>query len=182
MNFTPTAIPDVILVEPKVFGDSRGFLLETYQAKKFAEAGIAAEFVQDNHSGSGQGTLRGLHYQIEHAQGKLVRVLVGEIFDAAVDLRRSSSTFGQWVGYYLSAENKQQLWIPPGLAHGFYVTSPWAEIQYKATDFYAPESERTLLWNDAKIGIQWPLLDGREPLLSEKDKCARSWKEAEFYA
>ncbi|MBU1662484.1 MAG: dTDP-4-dehydrorhamnose 3,5-epimerase, partial [Chloroflexi bacterium] len=142
MNFTPTTIPDVILINPQVFGDERGFFLETYQSREFAAAGIPESFVQDNHSGSQQGTLRGLHYQIRHTQGKLVRVVAGEIFDAVVDIRHSSPTFGQWVGEHLSAENKIQLWVPPGFAHGFYVLSDWAEVLYKATDFYAPEWER----------------------------------------
>lgn len=169
MKFTPTSIPDVILVEPRLFGDERGFFMETYQAERFAAAGIPSNFVQDNHSGSRQGTLRGLHYQIQQAQGKLMRVVVGEIFDVAVDLRRSSPTFGKWEGAYLSAQNKLQLWIPPGFAHGFYVLSEWAEVIYKTSDYYAPEMERTLLWNDPQINIQWPLIEGQAPILSDKD-------------
>jgi len=169
MNFIPTAIPDVLLIEPKVYGDQRGFFLETYEIGKYADGGITESFVQDNHSGSRQGTLRGLHYQIKSTQGKLVRVIAGEVFDVAVDIRRSSPTFGQWVGAYLSAENKHQLWVPKGFAHGFYVLSDWAEMVYKVTDFYAPEWERSLLWNDPTIGVEWPLIDGQEPLLSAKD-------------
>ena len=181
MKFTPTPIPDVILIEPIVYGDQRGFFMETYQAKRFAEHGIPTEFVQDNHSGSGQGTLRGLHYQIRSTQGKLVRVVAGEIFDVAVDLRRSSPTFSKWVGTKLSAENRHQLWVPKGFAHGFYVLSEWAEVLYKATDYYAPEWERAILWNDPKIGIDWPLLDGREPILSEKDQQGKRFKEADLF-
>jgi len=181
MKFTPTSIPDVILIEPTVFGDQRGFFMETFQVQKFSEAGIPTEFVQDNHSGSQKGILRGLHYQLKQTQGKLVRVIDGEIFDVAVDLRRSSPTFGQWVGDYLSAENKHQLWIPPGFAHGFYVLSEWAEVLYKATDFYAPEWERTLAWDDPEIGIQWPLIDGQKPILSEKDQQGKSLKEADLF-
>ncbi len=181
MNFTPTTLPDVILIKPQVFGDERGFVLETYQSRKFAAAGIPATFVQDNHSGSQQGTLRGLHYQIRHTQGKLVRVVAGEIFDAAVDIRSSSPTFGQWVGARLSAENKNQLWVPPGFAHGFYVLSDWAEVLYKATDFYAPEWERSLLWNDPTIGVEWSILPGTEPLLSPKDVQGKLLSEAELF-
>lgn len=181
MIFTPTSIPDVILIEPKVFGDQRGFFMEVYQAERFRQAGIRAEFLQDNHSGSSQGILRGLHYQIRHAQGKLVRVITGEIFDVAVDIRRHSPTFGQWVGHQLSAQNKIQMWIPPGFAHGYYVVSDWAEVLYKATDFYSPEWERTLLWNDPEIGIDWPLLDGNVPILSAKDSEGELLSEAEVY-
>ena len=181
MKFVPTAIPDVILIKPKVFVDERGFFMETYQAERFAEAGIPNDFVQDNHSGSGRGILRGLHYQARQPQGKLVRVIAGEIFDVAVDLRRSSPTFGQWAGHYLLAENKHQLWIPPGFAHGFYVLSEWAEVLYKATDFYAPQWERTLAWDDPEIDIEWPLIDGGEPILSEKDRQRKGLKEAELF-
>jgi dTDP-4-dehydrorhamnose 3,5-epimerase len=181
MIFTPTSIPDVILIEPKVFGDQRGFFMEVYQAERFRQAGIRAEFLQDNHSGSSQGILRGLHYQIRHAQGKLVRVITGEIFDVAVDIRRHSPTFGQWVGHQLSSQNKIQMWIPPGFAHGYYVVSDWAEVLYKATDFYSPEWERTLLWNDPEIGIDWPLLDGNVPILSAKDSEGELLSEAEVY-
>lgn len=181
MKFSPTSLPDVVLIEPQIFGDQRGFFMEVYQARRFEEAGIHAEFVQDNHSGSGQCTLRGLHYQIRQAQGKLVRVVVGEVFDVAVDLRRTSPAFGRWVGNYLSAQNKAQMWIPPGFAHGFYVLSPWAEVLYKATDFYAPEWERTLLWNDPDVGIEWPLINGGPPILSQKDKIGSLLGEAEVY-
>jgi dTDP-4-dehydrorhamnose 3,5-epimerase len=181
MIFTPTAIVDVILIEPKVFGDQRGFFMEVYQAERFARAGIRAQFVQDNHSGSSQGILRGLHYQIRKAQGKLVRVATGEIFDVAVDIRCHSPTFGQWVGHHLSAQNKIQMWIPPGFAHGYYVLSDWAEVLYKATDYYAPEWERTLLWNDPEIGIDWPLLKGKVPILSAKDFEGSLLSEAEVY-
>jgi dTDP-4-dehydrorhamnose 3,5-epimerase len=181
MKITPTALPDVLLIEPRVFGDARGFFMETYQAKVFAGAGIEANFVQDNHSGSQRGILRGLHYQIRQPQGKLVRVVVGAVYDVVVDLRRSSPTFGRWLGLELSAENKLQLWIPPGFAHGFYVTSEWAEFTYKTTDFYAPEWERTLLWNDSDLAITWPLLDGSLPALSAKDVKGTCIKDAELF-
>ncbi len=177
----PCRIPDVVLIEPRLFGDQRGFFMETYQQKIFAEHGITAQFVQDNHSGSRRGTLRGLHYQIQQAQGKLVRAVAGEIFDVAVDLRRSSPTFGQWVGEILSAENKRQLWIPPGFAHGFYVLSDWAEVVYKASDFYAPQWDRTLLWNDPQVGIDWPLMDGADLLISDKDRAGLTLAQAETY-
>jgi dTDP-4-dehydrorhamnose 3,5-epimerase len=159
MRFIPTTIPDVILIEPKIFADERGFILESYQKQRFAEAGIPFEFVQDNHSKSQQGVLRGLHYQIQQTQGKLIRIVAGEIFDVAVDIRKSSPTFGKWVGSYLSAENKKMLWVPAGFAHGFYVTSPEAEVLYKATDYYAPQWERTILWNDPTLQIDWPIQD-----------------------
>lgn len=181
MQFIPTSIPDVILIKPKVFGDSRGFFMETYQEQKFAEAGIPGDFVQDNHSGSRQGTLRGLHYQIKQAQGKLVRCTAGEIYDVAVDIRKSSPTFGQWVGATLSEENKHLLWVPAGFAHGFYVCSEWAELVYKATDLYAPAWERSIIWNDPSIGIEWPLVENAELLLSEKDKVGAILEEAEIY-
>lgn len=181
MEIIPTSIAEIKLVQPKVIGDQRGFFLETYRADKFADAGIPIQFLQDNHSGSRQGILRGLHYQIRQAQGKLVRVIDGEIFDVAVDLRRSSPTFGKWVGQSLSAENKLQIWIPAGFAHGFYVLSDWAEVVYKATDYYAPQWERTLLWNDPDLGIDWPLLPGKTPLLSEKDIRGARLCETELY-
>ncbi len=181
MDFTPTKIPDVILVIPQIFADERGFFLECYQKRQFADARISLEFVQDNHSGSKQGILRGLHYQVHQSQGKLVRVIAGEVFDVAVDLRRSSPTFGQWVGTILSAENKYQVWIPPGFAHGFYVLSAWAEVYYKATEYYAPQWERTLLWNDPTVGIEWPLLSGQPPILSSKDAYGRILIEAEGF-
>ncbi len=169
MQFTPTSIPDVILIKPKIYQDNRGFFLETYQAKVFNEAGINATFVQDNLSGSNKGTLRGLHYQIKQTQAKLVRVVAGEIFDVAVDLRRNSPTFGGWAAVHISSENKHQVYIPGGFAHGFYVLSDWAEVSYKASDFYAPDYERTLLWNDPEIGIEWPLDNQAEPVISSKD-------------
>jgi len=181
MKFTPTEIPDVILVEPDVFGDRRGFFMETWHAEKFAAGGIAADFVQDNHSRSGQGILRGLHYQIIKPQGKLVRVLSGEVFDVAVDLRRKSPTFGQWVGVLLSAENKKILWIPPGFAHGFYVMSQQADFFYKCTDFYAPEFERAISWNDPDLAIDWPLIEGKAPVVAPKDANAALFREAEYY-
>ncbi len=181
MEFTPTAIPDVILIQPQVFGDERGFFMETYRASLFSEACLPVQFVQDNHSGSRRGALRGLHYQIRQAQGKLVRVIAGEVFDVVVDLRRSSPTFGKWVGVSLSAHNRLELWIPTGFAHGFYVTSEWAEIVYKTTDYYAPQWERTLLWSDPGIGIAWPLLSGEQPTLSAKDAQGKCLDEAELY-
>jgi dTDP-4-dehydrorhamnose 3,5-epimerase len=181
MEFIPTAIPEVLLIEPKVYGDERGFFMETYQAARFADAGICVDFVQDNHSGSAQGILRGLHYQIRQPQGKLVRVVAGEVFDVAVDLRRSSPNFGRWVGQRLSASNRLQIWIPPGFAHGFYVLTGWAEVVYKATDFYAPEWERTLQWNDPEVGIVWPLLEGQPPILSEKDAQGSLLRSAETF-
>ena len=181
MRFTPTTLPDVILIEPQVFGDQRGFFMEIYEERKFAAHGITAWFVQDNHSGSCRGTLRGLHYQLNQPQGKLVRVVAGEVFDVAVDLRRGSPFFGRWVGSILSVENKNQLWIPAGFAHGFYVISEWAEVVYKATDFYAPQFERTLLWNDSGVGIVWPLGEGAAPLLSPKDLGGKTLQEAECF-
>ena len=181
MEFIPTSLPGVLLIQPKVFGDGRGFFMETYRSQRFVEAGIPAQFVQDNHSGSRQGILRGLHYQIRQPQGKLVRVVVGEIYDAIVDLRRSSPTFGDWEGIQLSAENKHQLWIPPGFAHGFYVLSEWAEVVYKTTDYYAPEWERTLLWNDPQLAIPWPLVDGQAPSLSQKDMQGVPLQDAEIF-
>lgn len=181
MKFTPLAIPDVVLIEPQVFGDARGFFMETWQAAKFAEAGIAANFVQDNHSRSSHGTLRGLHYQLLQTQGKLVRVVAGEVFDVAVDVRRSSPTFGRWVGATLSAENKRLLWIPPGFAHGFYVTGECAEFVYKCTDYYHPQSERSLLWNDPQVGVDWPIPEGLTPLLSAKDRAGLPLASAECF-
>jgi dTDP-4-dehydrorhamnose 3,5-epimerase len=181
MQFIPLNIPDILLIQPQVFGDERGFFMETYQAERFAAAGIPAHFVQDNHSRSRQGTLRGLHYQIQQAQGKLIRAIVGEIYDVAVDIRRASPTFGQWVGQALSAENKQQLWIPAGFAHGFYVVSQFAEVTYKTTDFYAPQWERTILWDDPALGIAWPIPAGQAPLLSPKDVQGKLLRDAEVY-
>lgn len=181
MNFIPTAIPDVVIVEPRVFGDARGFFMETYRAEEFAKAGIPTSFVQDNHSGSQRGTLRGLHYQICHPQGKMLKVVAGEIFDVAVDIRRSSPTFGKWIGVLLSAENKRQLWVPVGFAHGIYVVSEWAELTYKVTDYYAPECERNIQWNDAKLSIDWPLVDGQPPILSARDAKGTRFQEAELF-
>jgi dTDP-4-dehydrorhamnose 3,5-epimerase len=181
MQFTNAKLPGVVLVEPRVFEDQRGFFFESYHKRLFDEQEISLEFVQDNHSRSKQGALRGLHYQIQQPQGKLVRVILGEIYDVAVDLRMSSSTFGQWIGYYLSAENKRQLYVPPGFAHGFYVVSEWAEVLYKATDYYAPQWERTLLWNDTQISISWPLREGELPLLSPKDAAGFPLDQAEVY-
>ena len=177
---TKTAIPDVLILEPKVFGDARGFFYESFNAKDFAEStGLDVGFVQDNHSKSAKGVLRGLHYQIQHAQGKLVRVVQGEVFDVTVDLRRTSPTFGQWVCVHLSADNHRQLWVPPGFAHGFVVLSDSAEFLYKTTDYWYPEHERSLLWNDPAIGIDWPL-DG-PPLLAAKDAAGKLLAEAECF-
>lgn len=181
MKAIATAIPDVLIIEPQVFGDSRGFFYESFNARKFAEmTGYGGEFVQDNHSRSAKNVLRGLHYQIQQAQGKLVRATVGTVYDVAVDVRKSSPTFGQWVGVELSAENKRMLWIPAGFAHGFVVTSDYAEFLYKTTDYWAPEFERSILWNDADLGIPWPL-DGGEPLLSGKDAQGVPFGQAEVY-
>ncbi len=174
-----TAIPDVKLIEPRVFGDARGFFFESYNEQAFAAVGITARFVQDNHSASRLGVLRGLHYQIVQPQGKLIRVGLGEIFDVAVDMRRSSPTFGQWVGERLSAENHRMLWLPEGFAHGFVVLTDSAHLLYKATDFYAPQHDRSLLWNDPEIGIDWPLPS--EPILSEKDRAGKPLKDSEVY-
>jgi dTDP-4-dehydrorhamnose 3,5-epimerase len=181
MQFIRTAIPDVIVIEPKVFSDARGFFMEVFQSCLFTEAGIEANFVQDNHSGSRQGTLRGLHYQIRQPQAKLVRVIAGEVFDVAVDIRRSSCTFGQWVGEYLSAENKRQIYIPIGFAHGVYILSDWAELIYKSSDFYSPEWERSLLWNDPQLGIEWPLLVGQPLILSKRDSLGTKLEEADLF-
>lgn len=181
MQFTSTELPGVILIQPQIFADERGFFLESYREDRFSAAGIQAGFVQDNHSASAQGVLRGLHYQIRQPQGKLVRVIVGEVFDVAVDLRRSSPTFGKSVGAILSAEKKNQLWVPPGFAHGFYVTSEKADILYKATDYYSPEWERSLLWNDPALGIDWPLINGGLPILSDKDAKGLPLSAAEVY-
>jgi dTDP-4-dehydrorhamnose 3,5-epimerase len=181
MKISQTAIPDVLVVEPEIHGDERGFFMETYRADQLAAAGISALFVQDNHSGSRQGILRGLHYQIRQPQGKLVRVIAGEIFDVAVDIRRSSPTCGRSVGMHLSAQNHRQLWLPVGFAHGFYVISEWAEVVYKATDYYAPEWERSLLWNDPALAIAWPLTPGSEPQLSAKDRLGIKIADAELF-
>lgn len=181
MHVIPAAIPDVLILEPKVFGDDRGFFFESFNARTFAQLTcLQREFVQDNHSRSSRGVLRGLHYQIKQPQGKLVRVVVGEVFDVAVDLRKSSPTFGQWVGERLSADNRRQFWIPEGFAHGFLVLSEYAEFLYKTTDYYAPEYERSLLWNDPVIGIRWPI-DG-EPKLAAKDATGSVLNKAEVFA
>lgn len=179
MKIIHTDLPDVILLEPKVFGDERGFFMESYNKRVLAEAGIKGEFVQDNHSRSSKGVLRGLHYQLQQAQGKLVRVVAGRVFDVAVDLRRSSPTFGRWAGFELSDANKRLAWIPPGFGHGFVVLSDSADFLYKTTDYYAPEHERSILWNDPDIGIQWPL--EIEPQLSAKDRAGVPLKDAEVY-
>ncbi|HAX74749.1 MAG TPA: dTDP-4-dehydrorhamnose 3,5-epimerase [Cyanobacteria bacterium UBA11372] len=180
MNVVTTKINDVLLIEPKVFGDSRGFFYESYNEKAFAEkTGTTVRFVQDNHSRSAKNVLRGLHYQMQEAQGKLVRVAVGEVFDVAVDIRKSSPTFGQWVGYHLSAENKRQLWIPAGLAHGFLVVSEVAEVLYKTDNYYAPQQERCILWNDPDLAIAWPFEES--PILSAKDEAGKLFKEAEVF-
>lgn len=181
MKVTPTTLPGLLILEPKVFGDSRGFFMESFNARTFRElTGLDVDFVQDNHSRSSKGVLRGLHYQIQQAQGKLVRVVRGSVFDVAVDLRKGSPTFGQWEGVELSEENQRQLWIPPGFAHGFLVTSDSADFLYKTTDYYAPEHERSLLWNDPAVGVAWPL-EG-EPLLSAKDVAGKVLAECETFA
>lgn len=178
MKYIDTAIADVKILEPTVFGDERGFFMETFRADVFAEKTGAKPFVQDNHSKSAQGILRGLHYQLEQTQGKLVRVVSGTVFDVAVDMRCDSPSFGRWVGVELSAENKRQLWVPEGFAHGFYVMSESAEFVYKCTDYYNPRAEASLLWNDSALGIDWPLVGGVAPKLSEKDKNGFSFADA----
>jgi dTDP-4-dehydrorhamnose 3,5-epimerase len=182
MEFTATQIPDVMVIDPVVYEDARGFFMDTWQEQKFHEAGINARFVQDSHSRSAHGALRGLHYQVSQPQGKLIRVIQGEAFDVAVDIRKSSPTFGQWVGEVLSAGNRKLIWIPPGFAHGFLVLSEFADFEYKLTDFYAPEHERSIRWDDPDIAINWPLADGQEPLLSEKDAAGLPLANAEVYA
>jgi dTDP-4-dehydrorhamnose 3,5-epimerase len=179
MKSIPTTLPGVLLLEPRVFRDDRGYFLESYNEKVFAEVGIPERFVQDNHSFSKRNVVRGLHYQAAHPQGKLVRAITGEIFDVAVDLRRNSATFGQWHGEMLSGENKRMLWIPPGFAHGFSVLSQDAHVLYKATDFYHPQSERTVIWNDPQLGIDWRLQD--EAVISAKDQLGVSFREAETF-
>ena len=181
MKIERLAIPDVVVITPRVFGDERGFFFESFNERAFREAiGVDVEFVQDNHSKSLQGVLRGLHYQIQQAQGKLVRVVSGAVFDVAVDIRKSSPTFGQWVTRVLSAENKEQLWVPAGFAHGFLVLSESAEFLYKTTDYYAPQHERTIRWNDPELGVPWPL-EGSQPSLSDKDKEGTLFNQAEVY-
>ncbi len=180
MKVTPTAIPDVLVFEPQVYGDARGFFYESFNARRFNElSGLEVNFVQDNHSSSARGVLRGLHYQIQQPQGKLVRVIAGAIFDVVVDLRASSPSFGRWVGVELSAENRRQIWVPPGFAHGFVVTSERAECLYKTTDYWAPAHERSLLWNDPALAIAWPLQG--EPVLSAKDSAAVRLAEADTF-
>lgn len=183
MHFTPTQIPGIILVKPDVFGDERGYFMETWQRDKFTDAGIDCDFVQDNHSRSVYGTLRGLHYQLPpYAQGKLVRVTVGEVFDVAVDIRKHSPAFGKWIGEYLSAKNKYMLWIPPGFAHGFYVTSEVAEFQYKCSNYYEPDHERCIRWDDPDIAVQWPFTQANGiPRLSKKDRHGESFTGAEIF-
>ena len=181
LQATPTTIPDVLILEPRVFGDNRGWFTESFNAHDFAKASnLHVEFVQDNHSFSRQWTLRGMHYQLKHTQGKLVRVTAGSVFDVAVDLRKDSTTFGQWVGEILSAENHKQLWVPPGLAHGFVVLSASADFLYKTTDYYAPQHERCIAWNDPAIGIQWPA--GFVPKLSAKDQAGLSLGQSELFS
>jgi dTDP-4-dehydrorhamnose 3,5-epimerase len=179
MQFTPTNLPEVLLIEPKVFGDARGFFMESWNRKIFQSLGLDLDFVQDNHSRSGKGVLRGLHYQLQQPQGKLVRVTSGAVYDVAVDLRRSSPNFGKWTGHELSAENKHMLWVPPGFGHGFLVLSEYADFLYKTTEYYAPEHERCVLWNDPDIAIPWPLAG--EPALSAKDKVGSLLTDAEVY-
>jgi len=181
MKFIDTALPGVIVIEPDVFGDHRGFFMETWHRSRFREGGIDVDFVQDNHSRSLKHTLRGLHYQLKRPQGKLVRVIAGEVFDVVVDIRRSSPCFGRWAGERLSADNRRMLWVPPGFAHGFLVTSDSAEVCYKCTDYYAPQFERSVLWNDADIDITWPLQNGVAPLLSDKDRNGQRLSEAEVF-
>ena len=181
MEFEPTAIPDVVLIRPKVFGDPRGYFFESWEERKFAAAGLDVKFVQDNHSRSARHILRGLHYQIQQAQGKLVRVVTGAVFDVAVDIRRSSPTFGRWVGATLTEENHHMLWVPPGFAHGFLVLSESADFIYRCTDFWAPPHERAIAWNDPDLSIAWPLPEGTQPILSAKDAVAKSFRDAEYF-
>lgn len=182
MEFTTTQIPDVIVIDPLVHEDDRGFLMETWQADRFREAGIDAAFVQDVHSRSARGTVRGLHYQINQAQGKLIRVIRGEAFDVAVDIRRSSPTFGQWVGETLSEGNRKLIWVPPGFAHGYMVLSEFADFEYRMTDYHAPEYGRSILWDDPDIGIEWPSIGSDAPLMSGADSAGTSLQDAEVYA
>ena len=182
MNVIETKIPDVKIIEPKVFGDERGFFMETWNEKAFRDAGIDTTFVQDNHSRSVKNTLRGLHYQIEQPQGKLVRVTAGEVFDVAVDLRTGSATFGQGGGEFISADNKRMFWVPPGFAHGFLVTSETADFQYKCTDFYAPQQERSIHWADKDLDVNWPLANGVVPLTSPKDEDGLPFASSDYYA
>ena len=182
MQIIDTTLADVKIIEPRLFGDERGFFLESWNQQLFADNNLPSQFVQDNHSRSQQGVLRGLHYQIKNPQGKLVRVTQGEVFDVAVDMRRSSPQFGQWTGVLLSAANHRQLWVPPGFAHGFYVTSASADFQYKCTDYYAPEHERSLLWNDATVNVEWPLLPGSDPVLAAKDAGGAQFDDCDYFS
>jgi dTDP-4-dehydrorhamnose 3,5-epimerase len=181
MEFVPMRIPDVVLIRPRVFGDTRGFFLETWERRKFAAAGLDFDFVQDNHSRSRQFILRGLHYQLGQPQGKLVRVVTGTVFDVAVDLRRSSATFGQWVGATLSADNHEMLWVPPGFAHGFLVLSETADFVYKCTDFYSPSDERSIRWDDPDLAIEWPLPEGVQPQVAARDAAGVHFRAAEHF-
>ncbi|WP_076416914.1 dTDP-4-dehydrorhamnose 3,5-epimerase [Colwellia sp. UCD-KL20] len=181
MNIINTTIPDLKILEPQVFGDNRGFFLETFRSDWFKEHIADVTFVQDNHSKSSHGILRGMHYQLKQAQGKLVRVISGEVYDVAIDMRKNSSSFGQAFGTYLSAENKRQMWIPAGFAHGFFVTSESAEFVYKCTDYYAPEYEESVLWNDPDLAIDWPIPEGESPILSAKDKVGKQFKNAKYF-
>jgi dTDP-4-dehydrorhamnose 3,5-epimerase len=181
MKFQRAEIPGIVLIQPKRFGDERGFFIESWNRRVFAEAGIAAEFVQDNHSRSAHGVLRGLHYQLEKPQGKLVRVVKGGVFDVVVDVRRSSPTFGRWLGFELSEANQRMLWVPPGFAHGFVVTSESADFVYKCTEFYAPETERVLRWDDAAVGVRWPLPAGALPTLSARDQTGLALADVECF-
>jgi dTDP-4-dehydrorhamnose 3,5-epimerase len=181
LEFQPTRLPEVVLIKPRVFTDARGFFFETWNEQQFERAGIPQRFVQDNHSRSGRHTLRGLHYQIQQAQGKLVRVSRGEVFDVAVDIRRSSPRFGQWVGAYLSDSNHHMLWVPPGFAHGYLALSAEVDFLYRCTDFYAPQHERVIRWNDPKLGVKWPMPAGAVPVLSGRDQGAPDFEDAEHY-
>lgn len=181
MKVTPTKIPDVLVIEPKLITDSRGFFMEAYNLEQYKQAGIELNFIQDNHSGSKKGVLRGLHYQIKFPQGKLVSVIKGQVYDVAVDIRQNSPYFGQYVGEILSEDNRKQLWVPPGFAHGFYVLSDWAEFIYKITDVYAPQWERTISWNDPTLNIDWPINEEVDLIISEKDLHGTSFTDAEIY-
>lgn len=181
MKVLDTKIKDIKIIEPVVYGDDRGFFMETWQKQTFVDQGIDAEFVQDNHSKSSQGILRGLHYQLKQPQGKLLRVISGEVYDVAVDIRRESPTYSQWIGVTLSADNRKMLWVPPGFAHGFYVTSVTAEFVYKCTNYYAPDYERCIAWNDPDLSIEWPLFNGQAPHLSDKDADGLMLKDAEVF-
>ncbi|MFC1541895.1 dTDP-4-dehydrorhamnose 3,5-epimerase [Candidatus Latescibacterota bacterium] len=181
MKCIPTEIPDVVLIELDMFEDERGFFMETYNTAKFAKFGISTDFVQDNHSYSKKGVLRGMHYQITQSQGKLIEVISGDIFDVVIDIRKQSPTFGKWIGIPLSSKDKSIIWIPIGFAHGFYVLSEYAEIKYKVTDFYSAEAERTLLWNDRDLDIKWPLADNQQPILSPKDAAGKPFSEIDVF-